>query len=72
MAQIDRPASDLRIVRSESFTNDEGERLVAIYSIGLDAVTFVDVAEELRLLAAGVDFIESLPVDESAEPETEA
>jgi hypothetical protein len=56
-----REPSDLRIVSGETFTDEDGQRCVAVYSLGLDAVTFVDATEEQRLLAAGVEVVESLP-----------
>ena len=56
-----RAVSDLRIISGESFIDEEGKRCVAIYSLELDAVTFVDDVEEQRLLTEGVIVIESLP-----------
>jgi hypothetical protein len=57
----DRPVSDLRIVSGESFIDEHGERVVAVYSLSLDAVTFVGAAEEQQLLALGVAVVEALP-----------
>jgi hypothetical protein len=53
--------SDLRVVPAESSTDDDGERLVAVYSFSLDALTWVGPAEEQALLTAGVAVMESLP-----------
>jgi hypothetical protein len=57
----DRPVSDLRIVSGESFIDEHGARVVAVYSVSLDAVTFVGAAEERQLLALGVAVVEALP-----------
>ncbi len=57
----DRPVSDLRIVSGESFDDEQGERVVAVYSLSLDALTFVGSDEERELLVAGVAVVESLP-----------
>jgi hypothetical protein len=57
----DHTAEDLRIVTDETFIDEDGERCVAVFSIGLDALTFIDEAEEKELLELGVAVIESLP-----------
>lgn len=62
--------SDLRIVSGSTFADKEGERHVAVYSFGMDAVTWVDETEELLLLAAGVTVIETLPDDTEFEQST--
>ena len=57
----DWPADDLRIVLSESFTDNHGEQCVCVYSHELDAMTFVDVTASQALIRRGVTQIEALP-----------
>ena len=58
---IDWPVDDLSIVSSESFTDEDGERCVCVYSWKLDAVTVVDATASEMLIRRGVQQIEALP-----------
>ena len=62
--------ADMRIISGNTFTDDDGKRFIAVYSFGFDAVTWVDEAEERRLLAAGVIVVDSLPDDTEVERST--
>ncbi len=56
----DWPADDLRIVVSESFTDDDGEQCICVYSRELDAMTFVDVSASKTLIQRGVVQVNTL------------
>ncbi len=58
---LDWPAADLTIVISESFTDEDGEECICVYSRELDAVTFVDATASEALIHRGVAQIQALP-----------
>jgi hypothetical protein len=52
---------DLRVVKSEEFVDDDGQYCFCIYSLKLDAVTFVDDRGIEKLRERGIKEIHNLP-----------
>ena len=57
----DWPTDDLRIVTSESFEDEDGQFLYAVYSVSMDALMFVGADEVQALRGRGVVEVEALP-----------
>ena len=57
----DWPIDDLRLIISEGFVDDDGDNCHAVYSIRLDAITFIDNVDLNLLLKRGIKKMKEIP-----------